>query len=88
MNGVRCAFIALLFILLLDLLLAAGSLLCVNNDAVDVYAPPVGCRLHTVSTGRGQGKPLMLCLHGFPELWFSWRKQMKEFRNDYEVCHP
>ena len=43
-------------------------------------------RLHVVSTGRGSGKPLMLCLHGFPELWFSWRKQMAEFKDEYEVC--
>ena len=24
-------------------------------------------RLHTVSTGKGKGKPLMLLVHGFPE---------------------
>ena len=47
------------------------------------------CRLHAVSAGGGRGKPLMLCLHGFPELWFSWRKQLKEFQGDYEVTpHP
>ena len=39
-----------------------------------------------VSAGGGKGKPLMLFLHGFPELWFSWRKQMAEFKEDYEVC--
>ena len=45
------------------------------------------CRLHAVSAGHGRGKPLMLCLHGFPELWFSWRQQLKEFQIDYEVSH-
>ncbi|EIE18291.1 alpha/beta-hydrolase [Coccomyxa subellipsoidea C-169] len=44
-----------------------------------------GLRLHTVSAGRGHGKPLMLFLHGFPELWFSWRRQMQQFKEDYEV---
>ena len=40
-----------------------------------------------MSAGHGRGKPLMLCLHGFPELWFSWRQQLKEFQDDYEVSH-
>ena len=39
-----------------------------------------------MSAGHGRGKPLMLCLHGFPELWFSWRRQLQEFQEDYEVC--
>ncbi len=42
-------------------------------------------RFHTVTTGGGRGKPLMLFLHGFPELWYSWRRQLEEFSDDYEV---
>jgi epoxide hydrolase 4 len=30
-------------------------------------------RLHAVEMGRG---PLVLLLHGFPEFWWSWRKQL------------
>ena len=37
------------------------------------------CRLHLVIGGRSttaKQKPLMLFLHGFPEMWYSWRHQM------------
>ena len=32
-----------------------------------------GLRLHWVEAGEG---PLVLLLHGFPELWLAWRKQL------------
>ena len=27
----------------------------------------------------------MLLVHGFPELWHSWRWQLEAFQQDYEV---
>ncbi|MEU0214750.1 alpha/beta hydrolase, partial [Streptomyces sp. NPDC006265] len=33
---------------------------------------PAG-RLHLVEQGRG---PLVLLVHGFPESWYSWRRQL------------
>ena len=42
------------------------------------------CRLHAVMTGN-TGKPLMLLLHGFPELSSMWEHQMNEFREDFNV---
>ncbi|KAG1653526.1 hypothetical protein FOA52_006080 [Chlamydomonas sp. UWO 241] len=44
-----------------------------------------GVRLQTVSPGRQPTKPLMLMLHGFPESWYSWRHQLAEFRDEYDV---
>lgn len=41
-------------------------------------------RLHYVETGD-RSKPLMLFVHGFPEFWFSWRHQMKEFASTHWV---
>ena len=32
-----------------------------------------GIRLHTVEEGEG---PLVLLIHGFPESWYSWRRQL------------
>ncbi len=43
------------------------------------------CSIYTVTTG-GTDKPLMLLLHGFPELWTMWKHQMSAFRDTYNVA--
>jgi pimeloyl-ACP methyl ester carboxylesterase len=53
--------------------------------AVDVshhFADLPECRLHYVS--RGEGKPIV-CLHGFPQFWFLWRKQLADLGRDHRV---
>lgn len=42
-------------------------------------------RLHCVTAGS-RDKPLMLFIHGFPELWYSWRHQLAEFQGDHHVA--
>src|ERR1700751_6421692 len=37
------------------------------------YAEVGDQRLHYVEAGEG---PLVLLLHGFPEFWFGWRRQI------------
>lgn len=41
-----------------------------------------GIKIHYVEKGDPT-KPLMLFLHGYPEFWYSWRHQLKEFSKDY-----
>jgi epoxide hydrolase 4 len=44
-----------------------------------------GIRLHYVTVGRG---PLILFVHGFPEFWYEWRRQLDEFGRDHQAVAP
>jgi epoxide hydrolase 4 len=47
-----------------------------------------GIALHVVLAGPSNGKPLLF-LHGFPELWFGWRRQIDHFVSlGYRVIIP
>ncbi|NEX59712.1 alpha/beta fold hydrolase [Noviherbaspirillum galbum] len=46
-----------------------------------------GTRLHYASAGE-RGKPLLLFVHGFPEFWYEWEAQLKEFGGDYFAVAP
>lgn len=41
-----------------------------------------GVKLHYVTQGKGD---LVLLLHGFPEFWYSWRYQIPELAQYYQV---
>ncbi len=49
------------------------------------YTSINGTRLHYVRAGAG---PLMLFLHGFPEAWFTWEKQLQTFAASHTVVAP
>ena len=49
------------------------------------YAEVNGIRLHYVAAGEG---PLILFLHGFPEFWYGWKEQLREFGNDHLAVAP
>ena len=47
-----------------------------------------GISLHVVLAGSPSGKPLIF-LHGFPEFWFAWRRQIDHFvSSGYRVIIP
>src|SRR5215469_6417093 len=47
-----------------------------------------GIALHVVLAGSPSGKPLIF-LHGFPEFWFAWRRQIDHFVSaGYRVIIP
>ncbi|MDB5761098.1 MAG: alpha/beta hydrolase [Herminiimonas sp.] len=48
---------------------------------------PNGTRLHYASAGDA-GKPLLLFVHGFPEFWYEWHAQLKEFGNEHFAVAP
>jgi pimeloyl-ACP methyl ester carboxylesterase len=41
-------------------------------------------KMHYVVSGP-EDAPLMLLVHGFHEIWYSWRYQIKEFQKDFRV---
>jgi epoxide hydrolase 4 len=45
------------------------------------YADINGLQLHYVKAGSGP--QTILFLHGFPEFWYEWKNQLKEFGQDY-----
>jgi pimeloyl-ACP methyl ester carboxylesterase len=49
------------------------------------FADLADCRMHYVS--RGEGKPILF-LHGFPQFWFLWRRQLDDLGNDHAVYAP
>ena len=49
------------------------------------YASVNGVRLHYAHAGQG---PLILFLHGFPEFWYCWKKQLEDFGRDHFAVAP
>lgn len=45
------------------------------SDIVQRFIPTNGIRLHVAEAGPEDG-PLVVLLHGFPEFWYGWRRQI------------
>jgi pimeloyl-ACP methyl ester carboxylesterase len=68
------------------LLVAAGGLAA---DAADLddrvthgYADSNGVKIHYATLGSG---PLVVMIHGFPDYWYTWRRQMEGLADRFQV---
>jgi epoxide hydrolase 4 len=79
----RLTFV-LLFILLINQVYSQSK----AKDLVSGYASVNGIKLHYVKAGNG--KKLIVFLHGFPEFWYEYKNQLQEFSkgNEYTVIAP
>ena len=50
------------------------------------YADVNGLRLHYAEAGSGDA--LVILLHGFPEFWYSWKKQLDALSGSFHVVAP
>jgi pimeloyl-ACP methyl ester carboxylesterase len=46
------------------------------------YADSNGVKIHYASLGAG---PLVIMIHGFPDYWYSWRRQMEGLADRFQV---
>jgi pimeloyl-ACP methyl ester carboxylesterase len=46
------------------------------------YADSNGVKIHYAALGKG---PLIVMIHGFPDFWYTWRKQMDALSSQYRV---
>lgn len=42
----------------------------------------------SVAVAGDRSKPLLICLHGFPEYWAAWREVMAELQTDFFLVAP
>ena len=53
-----------------------------SSEQIHRYAEVNGQTLHYVTAGAGK---LMLFVHGFPEFWYEWHRQLEEFGQDHQA---
>lgn len=48
----------------------------------DGFVDSAGVKIHYVTMGKG---PLLVLIHGFPDYWYTWRKQMPALAEHFQV---
>ncbi len=81
----RCRFsIRLCSFLLVAMGLAANAATATEPPDLGThgFAQSGDVRIHYVTKGEG---PLLVMIHGFPDYWYTWRKQMPELSKHFQV---
>lgn len=68
------------------LLLLSSALACAHASDFESrvkhgYADSNGVKIHYATIGNG---PLIVMIHGFPDYWYTWRKQMEGLADKYQ----
>lgn len=58
-----------------------------SRDVRHVRLRANGVEFHVALAGP-EGAPLVLCLHGFPECWYSWHHQLRALSDRFLVAAP
>src|SRR5215467_13922055 len=73
---------AVLACLLLSCLFASARAADFESRVKEGFADSNGVKIHYASIGSG---PLIVMIHGFPDYWYTWRKQMEGLSDKYQV---
>jgi epoxide hydrolase 4 len=75
--------------LLVAMLAGASPMMAKDNPPKDLWdrvehhhADSNGVKIHYAALGKG---PLIVMIHGFPDFWYTWRKQMDALSAHYRV---
>jgi pimeloyl-ACP methyl ester carboxylesterase len=74
-------FRAVIASLLLSCALASASASDFESRVKHGYADSNGVKIHYATIGNG---PLIVMIHGFPDYWYTWRKQMEGLADKYQ----
>ena len=62
--------------------LAGAAPADIEDRVTHGYADSNGVKIHYASLGSG---PLVIMIHGFPDYWYSWRRQMEGLADRFQV---
>jgi len=63
-------------------LMAAGAARAADDPFTHGYADSNGVKIHYATMWSG---PLVVMIHGFPDYWYTWRKQMEGLADRFQV---